>query len=284
MIQYLTPNDIANNIRMTRTLHSGPIIIAEGTTDIRVYERFFLKNVCIFIPSYGKNNAISALYILEKDKLKRILVIVDSDFWKLESAIPNNPNLMVTDTHDLETMIISSETFNNILNEFGSLIKIKKIGTSIRNILLKNSLPLGYLRWISSPTKLNLSLKFKGIDYNKFIDKKAFSVDLIKLIEEILNNSNNTSINKQLLIDEVKKLEDKGFDPWHVCSGHDLIEICTIGFKKIFGNKRSKSLSSEALDAILRLSYEHSHFIKSELYVSIKNWAKNNLTNEKILK
>ena len=68
----LTPFDIANTVRMTRTLHKGAILIVEGTTDIRVYERFLSKTKCKFIPAHGKDNAIGALSILEKNGLNRL--------------------------------------------------------------------------------------------------------------------------------------------------------------------------------------------------------------------
>ena len=66
MNYYLTPHDIANNVRMTRTLFSGAIMIVEGDTDIRVYKQFVIETQCSLIPVYGKPNVIGTLAILEK--------------------------------------------------------------------------------------------------------------------------------------------------------------------------------------------------------------------------
>jgi len=92
----LTPFDIANTARMTRTLHPGAILIVEGTTDSRVYERFVSKSKCKLIPAHGKDNAIGALSILEKKGVKGILTIIDADFWRLDGINPKTSNLLLT--------------------------------------------------------------------------------------------------------------------------------------------------------------------------------------------
>jgi hypothetical protein len=107
--KYLNVHDIANTVRMTRSLHKGAFLVVEGDTDARVYKRFVDDSRCKVIPAHNKDNAVEILEILEKDRFPGVLVIVDADFWHLEGIKPESLNLLLTDTHDLETMIISTE-------------------------------------------------------------------------------------------------------------------------------------------------------------------------------
>lgn len=273
MKAYLTAYDIANNARMTRTSHSGTILIVEGDTDMRVYKRFINDTHCKSISANGKDKAIDALKILEKDNYKGILAIIDTDFWKLDGIEPNTPNLLLTDTHDLETMLLSSGAFEKVISEFGSATKIKKLGKPIRNMLLKSALPIGYFRWLSSPTKDNLLLKFKELRFPNFVNKKTLSVAIDKLIKEVKTNSQNSTLDENVIKLKVETLiKNNAYDPWHICSGHDLVQFLSIGLKNIFGNNKAKAITTELVDGILRVAYEYSHFCLTQLHNSIKGW------------
>lgn len=163
MRAYLTANDIANDIRMIRSRHSGAILVVEGDKDARVYNRFFNNTKCKITPSNGKDNAIKALAILEKSNFKGVLTIIDADFWRLDGIKPSSPHLLLTDTHDLENMILRSGALEIILSEFGSSVKIKNFGKPIQDTLLESGLLIGLFRWLSSPGQDNLNLKFKLI-------------------------------------------------------------------------------------------------------------------------
>ncbi|RLG24840.1 hypothetical protein DRN85_06980, partial [Methanosarcinales archaeon] len=182
---------ITNTARMMRTQYSGTILIVEGSTDSRVYGRLVSKTECRIIPAEGKEKAINALEMLEKDSFNGVLTIVDADFWKIEGVEPNNSNILLTDSHDLETMILYSDALDSVLSEFGSDPKIMDLGKPIRDILLESGLPIGYLRWLSSTTKDNLSLKFKKLSFDKFVNKNTLIVNIDNLIEQAKTNSKN---------------------------------------------------------------------------------------------
>lgn len=273
---HLTPHDIANSVRMTRDLFPGTILIVEGDTDLRVYMRFVKNSCCQLIPSHGKDNAIGALALLEKDNFKGILAIVDTDFWKHEGIKPSSENMLTTDTHDLETMILHSEALEKVLSELGSSNKINRLRKPIRDILLMCALPIGYLRWISCPTKDNLSLDFKKLRFKKFVDKKKLIVDITKLIKEVKNKSRNYSLDEKDTKLKIQDLMKSGYEPWQVCSGGDMIQILTIGLKNNFGNKKARTIKLELVDVILRMAYEYSHFRPTQLYESMKGWEEMN--------
>lgn len=273
---HLTPHDIANSVRMTRELFPGTILIIEGDTDFRVYIRFVDDFHCKLIPSHGKDNAFESLALLEKDNFKGILVIVDADFWRLNGIKLSSKNMLITDAHDLETMILYSEALEKVLSELESSKKVNRLRKSIRDILLECALPIGYLRWISSPTKENLSLDFKELRFKKFLDKKKLIVDITKLIKEVKNKARNYSLDEKDAELKIQNLMESGYDPWQVCSGGDMIQILTVGLKNNFGSRKARTIDSELVSSILRIAYEHAHFRSTKLYESIKGWEKAN--------
>ena len=276
MKAHLTPHDIANTVRMMRTLHHGAIVIVEGDTDLRVYQRFVDEKHCKLVPGNGKPNTIGSLSILENANLKGILAIIDADFWKLDGVKPSSPNLVLTDTHDLETMILSSNALDRVLSEFGSTTKIGRLGKSVHTLLLEAASPIGFFRWLSSPTKDNLSLKFKGLNFDGFLNKRTLEVDIDKLIKQVEANTLRCTINSGRTKVKIQKLKTMGYDLWQVCSGHDMTEILAIGLRSLFGNTRAGAISAEVVDGILRISYEHSYFRSTQLYASIEDWEKAN--------
>ena len=276
MKAHLTPHDIANTVRMMRTLHHGAIVIVEGDTDLRVYQRFVDEKHCKLVPGNGKPNTIGSLSILENANLKGILAIIDADFWKLDGVKPSSPNLVLTDTHDLETMILSSNALDRVLSEFGSITKIGGLGKPVRTLLLEMASPIGFFRWLSSPTKDNLSLKFKGLNFDGFLNKQTLEVDIDKLIKQVEANTPGCTINSGGTKVKIENLKTMGYDLWQVCSGHDMTEILAIGLRSLFGNTRAATVSTEVVDGILRISYEHSCFRCTQLYASIESWEKTN--------
>lgn len=269
-------HDIANHARMLRSLHSGAILIVEGDKDRRVYERFIDNTSCKLIYAYGKTNALDAIDILEKGTFRGCLAIIDSDFFRVDGIKPNTPNIVLTDTHDLETMLFSSGGLEKVLSEFGSAQKIGKLNKPIRDFLLERAVPIGLLRWISSPTKDNLCLSFKGLWYETFLDKTTLNLDMDKMIDEVVANSRPCTVKKDSIKPKIVTLNNGSHDPWQICSGHDLIEILFFGLKNTFGNKKAKKLSPDVFDSMLRIAYDHSHFALTHLYSSIKAWEQKN--------
>lgn len=275
MRRFLTAYDTANNIRMSRTLHSGAFLIVEGDTDMRLYEKFTDNSHCILIPASTKNNAIDALQLLEADVFEGILVIVDTDFWNLDGVDPGNPNIILTDTYDLESMLIFSDALDKVLHDFGKLDKIPK---PIRDKLLESTLPIGFLRWLSYHKIFASNLNFEKLPFHKFVDRNSLIIDIDILIEEVKNNSKHSKIKEVEIKTKIEELMDEEHDPWQVCCGKDMTEILTIGLRHVFGKRNARSMTAEILDGILRVAYDDSCFCLTQLYNSVKEWERANPT------
>lgn len=278
MREFLTVDRDANQIRLRRSTFSGTFLLVEGGSDKIFYERFVDKLACQLISTSGKpsskQRAIAILEILEQSNFQGVLAIVDADFDRLETAVNNRPNLLLTDSHDLETMLIKSPALNKVVSEFGSEEKITQFAQDIRAVLLKSGISLGYLRWISQCDELNLT--FEGIVFSKFVNERTLIIKEIDLIEEVKKKSQAFFLKNEDLQQRLISRKNNSHDPCQVCCGHDLVEILSFGLRKTIGSNKPSDVEADSLERSLRLAYEEAYFRGTHLYLEIRKWESNN--------
>lgn len=283
MGEYLTAAWFANHIRMMRIQDTRTFLIVEGFTDQHFYQ-FLLdseKKYCLVINADNKKNAIDAIKHLEQTEFTGILAIVDADFDVLKQTVPGSDNVLLTDTHDLETMILKSPAFDKFLGAYGSQKKIdefvKQHRKEVRQKLLEEGLHLGYLRWVSlDDLDEGHKLKFEGLSFSKFLDKKTLTINPNKLIQTVKNHSQQHSLDENDLQKQVNNKKDQAHDPWHVCCGHDLVVLLSEGLRFSLGSTNPNEVKPEYLEKNLRLAYEYNYFASTQLYQSIKSWEQAN--------
>src|SRR6266498_2978114 len=124
MRQYITADDILAELLMVRTQFKGTLLILEGPTDCLFFDGLIDASQCKTIPGYGKERVVGVIEQVDKRQLPGILGIVDADFWHLEEISISSPNLLVTDLHDLEMMLIESRAFDKVIAQCGSAQKV----------------------------------------------------------------------------------------------------------------------------------------------------------------
>ncbi|MCZ8065714.1 MAG: DUF4435 domain-containing protein [Microcystis sp.] len=273
MREQITPDRIANSIRLLRSDHEGVFLIVEGHSDKLIYERLVNKQEVRITIASGKNNAIKALSILEKENFCRVFAVIDADFSRIEQQIPDSNNLFLTDEHDLEMMLIKSAAFDKLLKERGSEEKIAAFSKDIRETLLKLGQEIGKLRLLSLRNKLDL--KFEGLKFGKFIDKEKLSINIDELIRSIKNHSQKLSLDEQQIKQDLSVISDENHDPWQLCCGHDFISILASALCKVLGTWNANDLKKEDLERELRLAYELSYFYQTQIYQLMVNWQSN---------
>jgi hypothetical protein len=279
MRNYITADDVANGIRMARAQFSGTFLIVEGqTADLRVYKRLVDSKRAQVTPAHNKDNALAALKILEEADFAGVVAIVDADFWRLEGLDPTSPNQFITDTHDLETMLLESPVLDKLLDEFGSAQKITDFAANnnmdVRQALLTAARPIGYLRWVSQ--RGDLSLKFEGIVFSRFIDHDTLHIDISELIREVKNKSRRHDLDDNDLRNKIDKLTDPQHNSWDICCGHDLVCILSFGLCRILGSNQPSEVKPEMLERSLRIGYESAYFLLTQLYQSLREWETSN--------
>jgi Protein of unknown function (DUF4435) len=276
--EFLSADRHANELRLRRSIFSGTFLVVEGSSDKIFYERFIDKGACELVTVSGKPSSklliIAVLEILEKSSFQGVLAIVDADFDRLETSSHHSPNLIRTDTHDLETMLLNSFALDKVIAEFGSTEKIIKFGRDVRTALLEAGMSLGYLLWISQREKLNLT--FDAIIFSRFIDEQTLQIDEIKMIQEVKNKSQAFSLKNEDIQKLLTNQKSSSHDPWQVCCGHDLVEILSLSLRKAIGSTKTADVEPNSLERNLRLAYEEAYFRNTQIYLGIRTWESNN--------
>ena len=265
-----TADEIANEIRMTRSQFLGVFLIVEGRDDRLLMQSFVSTETCTIEVAEGKENVCSVVAILDEDHFDGVLGIVDADFDRVEGIADRGPNLVMPECHDLMAMLVRSPALDRTLGEFGSRPKLESFREDVLEALVARALPLGYLRLYS--LRAQLPLRFSGLDYSAWVDRPTFGVSTQKLIEEVKNLSQRHDLSSSELAADVEDLENLNYDPREICSGTDLVGILSIGLRGTLGSNNATQVSSERLKSALRLAYSTQHFLQSELFKDIKKW------------
>jgi hypothetical protein len=275
---HLSVDRDANAIRLRRSIFSGSFVLVEGSSDKIFYKRFIDKAACELVSVSGKPSSkrrvIDVLDILERASFQGVLGIVDADFDRLETSSHHSPNLLRTDTHDLETMLLNSFALDKVIAEFGSEEKILRLGRDVRTALLEAGTSVGYLLWVSQRDGLNLT--FDGITFSKFIDEQTLQIDELRLIQEVKNKSQALSLKSEDLQQRLTSQKSSSHDPWQVCCGHDLVEILSLGLRKAIGSSKATDVEPISLERNLRFAYEEAYFRKTQISLGIRAWESNN--------
>lgn len=116
MREFINATTVANQARLLRDIHSGPIILTEdGPSAV------YLKNVVVdqytvsVIVSHGKPNLYEALEELSEDTL--VLGIADADYERLLGE-SRRSNCIWFDHRDLEVALVCSASFDRVVAEF----------------------------------------------------------------------------------------------------------------------------------------------------------------------
>jgi hypothetical protein len=272
---------------MTRQTYAGTIFIVEGDGDEKLFRKFAQDPEAPIIPAWGKENVLDAAEILDREAAgDGFLAIVDADSWYLDGRFPSSPNVLFTDEHDLEMMIVRSNSFASVVRELGSQPKIFKFTRSsgstvsdsltiLRDILLRKAICLGCLRWWSISD--HLELKFEGLSFERFIDRDSLDVDIEVLVGNTLALTKISRLRTTDIVPKLKEMiETSNDDPYKVCCGHDFIAILGLGLRKALGNKSKEAAAPENIETAFRLSYDISSFMATRLYSRAKQWEQHN--------
>ena len=90
---------------------------------------------------------------------------------------------MFIETYDLEALLIKSTALESVLIEFGSTKKISCRAQNPRKELIDAALPIGCLRLHSRRSEL--TLKFDGMRYARFVDRDSLQTDVRELVREV---------------------------------------------------------------------------------------------------
>ncbi len=273
LIDYKDAGVVASEVIMTRQLHSGSFLIVEGEDDYKFWSPRVASGVCELVVGNGKPNVEGALVRLDQSRFQGALGIVDDDFDSVQGRSRSSPNLVSTDGHDLECMLLRSPALERLLAEYGGAKKIRKFetihGCTVRDALVERGLEFGRLRWLALRGGWPYPFGDRGLD--RFLDEATWQVRRDDLHAEVVRTGVFVSIEALRVTLAVLPV----VDPWSICQGHDLIGILRIGLRKMLGDlKPTKGVNDIA--AMLRSAFDDQQIHGSHLGAAIRCWESAN--------
>jgi len=270
----------ANFVRMLRLKHSEVIILVEGHADKQTYSTFLNSITVRFVPTGGKSNAIEAMTILETNKFAGVLCILDADFNRLLRKQNVIQNLLLTDKHDLEIMIITSSALERVSAEYCNSQKVTACKRLLLILLRDLSIPFGFLRLACIKLHYSKSVyeKINELDIDMVVDvDKLVTIanDVLKLFSSIAKLSPS---DEKTLISKFEELQTNhnSSEDWEICCGHDTIKVFAYLIRRRIGKLKSKSISDKILEGAIRLSYQERDFRTTNMYKEMLSWESKN--------
>ncbi|WP_082140181.1 DUF4435 domain-containing protein [Desulfovibrio sp. TomC] len=263
------PVEIVNEICMS----SENIIffIVEGESDVKFFlNRPFKRNIKLIV-AYGWENAEEIISISESRAVEdKIFVVLDRDYRDYIGRACGSRTVL-TDSHSIESMMFWSNAFVRILSEYGSTNKVTtRYGNpeGVRDAIASVCIQIGRYRIFSQQFTKNI--KFKGIKYSKFIDKKTLLLDIRKFLGTLRKQVENSALieNCDWEMAQSSPLVEMYDDPKYICHGHDLMTVTALSLQSACGT-HSASFDVEAIESFFRASYHDYELVETEMWKSI---------------
>jgi hypothetical protein len=266
---HLSPSDVANSVRMSRSVYKQrSALLVEGLKDVRFYRNVVHAQKCVIIPTEGKATAIGALELLRSSKVPGVLLILDLDFSALKGHPSRDSDIVFTDSHDLEGILLQPEVIDRVMIECD--LEPGYFGQDLLTKLVSAALPIGYLRFLSE--RLNLALSFKNLDFNAFV-KMDITTDALKLIDCVLRSNPSCQATRPSLLRAMNSAPNPTHDPLMVCCGHDISAILGLCISRA----TTRPLTGVMVERNLRLAYDFDLFRNTRMYAAIQQWEQRNV-------
>jgi hypothetical protein len=258
---------------MKRSLHDGAFLVVEGGSDKHVYKLVLDEDRCRIEIACGRDNVFGAIRLLNADDFQGVFGVVDADFMHVTGERILEENILWTDFHDLECMVLNSPAFDRILDEFASENRLQTYAiprSRIARQLAASAAPLGCLRLIS--IQEGLDLKCEGLTFSRFVEGQPLLINFAAMIREIINKSQKHELDQEQLLAQVTAEVQKEHDCWQISCGHDIVEILSVLFREVLSGKSGGQFAVDVLERSLRIAY-HAGFLKETLvYRAMERW------------
>jgi hypothetical protein len=262
------------------------IILLEGPSDVTFFSNIIDNERAIAFHTNGKKKLIETLNLLRKRSERGVLGIIDQDYdcYINQNIIDND--IIILETHDIETLIFSSNAGKKFLRTIfppdkSSYIEtfVKKSLKKIRNLCLQ----AGAVRLFFYQERINID--YSNIHIQNFFSNNG-NFEISRYVKEIIQKNGDCHLSYEYAIDKISNMDLTKFDVWIICQGHDLIKILHRVIPTILISYTEKSTVEEITENELRTCkqianslmrcYEVSDFNQSKIFREVVNWENNN--------
>ena len=222
------------------------------------------------------------MQVLATDGHEDAIGIVDLDFQAISGAEELPPNIVHTNSRDLESFLVDSEALDKVLNAYASNRKLEAVGPfdAVREVIREAAAPAGGLRYVSH--RDGHRLDFNGINFRAFVRRRDLAVDIGSLVNHVCDKSNRHDVDRRELAGEVQKVVE-AIGPQDLCCGHDLVQVLSIALTSLIGSRSQTEVSIATLESALQLAYESEWFAETTMTQQLTAWEQEH-PNRQVLK
>jgi len=261
---------------MERGKHKGSFLLLEGSTDIKRFSKFINSTACSTVNSYGRENALKALDLLDDEGFEGVLAIVDADFDRVVKSLWLHEAVIYSESHDLDLDWAQPEVVGRYLTEVGDPKKSILFGSteSIIAVLVEGLRPVSVARLLNK--RGTIRHKLSDVDImGCFV---GLAVDLFKYVEHVCSKRGIADVKEQQELREniSHALAREIHDPFQITNGHDFNCALGVALRSELGSRRDVHTWASEIELGIRLAYSRDDFCRSAIYRSIKAWEAQN--------
>lgn len=275
-------------------------VVVEGETDKKFYKEVFNVDICKIIPMNGVKN-VKYVFLkkgptedtFSKDILdNKAIGLIDRDFQDLsQKSNIYHPekyhNLFVTETNDLETLVLKNGGISLFLNEMcdehlKEQFKVKCKISDFKSFLINCSNYIGLVRCMKNrDNRFRFSLRnfnLNGVMCRCFSCKQLNTPQIIIdcIIDWIFSDSSGNLYDIEFVSKYKKmlnKIDNQFSDRWDLCQGHDTVNIL-LYLQFILGKELELKTEDELFERIskLFLDSDRKFFTKTSLCQTLIGW------------
>lgn len=277
----MTPQEFVTELTMSYSSNkSDAILVVEGDADKKLFEQLFKPSHRFsIVPTGGRDLVLDVLSVINAggaNKLPPVCGIVDQDYSVPLQHPPTPQQVFSSDLRDVECMMIASNAFLSVANEFVDQNKLAKfcVGfADLRNQLIEICKEVGALRYWSQAN--NKKISFQQLDLSKCID----TVGTIKLNrQKFITHLQGAQKGLVVTLTDLNAARTSCNTEPHfkvalmLCRGHDLMSAFAVLLRKCVGNNGSQGIDGESLERIFRPAFP-AHWMNYSLINSIRSWV-----------
>ena len=235
------------------------IVVVEGPDDKEVYEKVMDANSVCFYVDCNCDKHFVILNALNERYGERLLAIKDADFDRLDATANPYPNMLLTDTHDMEGMIVAE-----CLSELQGDDAVRCQGINLAEIYSELE-DVSYLKWFNH-------VNYCGINFRE----STLDLDINAYFNACVSKTDNI-VSVTLMDMYAFKTAHSGVPKKELCNGHDILE-------RIYVRAKAANVANYAKKPFfrrLRRAYPKNKFVNTDLFQLIKDWEVSN--NQTIL-
>lgn len=247
------------------------IIIVEGGSDIRLFRSLLNSEKFKIESAEGKVELSEIINDLQSDYENRLVGLRDADHDRILCTEPEAENIIITDLHDAEMMMLSSPSLDNFVNEYAVNENHDVILSELRNSVFDAAYFIGVARLINEIK--DLKLNFKSLSFSGFVsvNKLEVIIDKQALLGQLIARSPNKpgSLTESLIMEYIESEIENEHCRLQACSGHDVTKLIGRVFSQSWASV-DRNLNQPRVEAALRLGYSREMFMQTGVYEELK--------------